>query len=790
MKISHLLSVSAIALAGDALANSIDYHAQAQALLAQLTLEEKAALCSGHDMWTTKPIERLGIPSIVLTDGPHGVRRSSPDAPPGSLSQSIPATCFPTAPGLAATWDVDLIQEVGVALGREAQAHGVQILLGPGVNMKRSPLGGRNFEYFSEDPVLAGRIATAWIRGVQSQGVGASLKHFAANNQEWERMTSDSIVDERTLHEIYLTAFEMAVKEAQPWTVMCSYNKLNGTYVSQNGGLLTDILRGAWGYRGMVVSDWGAVDDRVAGVRAGLDLEMPGSNGLNDRRIVAAVIAGKLDIAVLDARVTDVLALTLRAHAAAKPGATFDATAHHALARRAAGEGIVLLKNEGGVLPIDPARAGRIAVIGRFAKLARYQGAGSSQVNPTRLDAFVDELGAIVGANNLTYAPGYEAEGETTEALLAEARDIAKKAGRAIILVGLPDSFESEGFDRASLDLPAGHNRLVEAIVAVQPDTTVVLMNGSPVALPWAPRAKAIVEAYLGGQAGAGAMADVLTGRVNTSGRLAETFPARIEDTPAFPNFPGRDGQALYGEGLFVGYRYYDARKIAPQFPFGFGLSYTSFAYTAIKADTTSVRAQDGARIHVTVKNTGKRTGSEVVQLYVRQVGAPVLRPEKELKHFAKVRLQPGEEKTVTFALTARDFAWYSPRVHDWVVDTGAFEVLAGGSSRDLPLKQSLTVEGLPRRLPKLTRYSPLRELADHPASKPIYEQIIQGVIASGHAPDPAASIEEQAAARKSSDAIIVMMDEMPLCKLVQVSGGMFSEEAMLGILQAVNQRE
>ncbi|MBE2214593.1 MAG: glycoside hydrolase family 3 C-terminal domain-containing protein [Opitutaceae bacterium] len=790
MKTTIFFALSASALPFYASANDIDFRTQAQSLVSQLTLEEKAALCSGRDMWSTKPIERLGIPSIVLTDGPHGVRRTAPDAAPGNLSQSLPATCFPTAPGLAATWNVELIEEVGVALGREAQARGVQILLGPGANMKRSPLGGRNFEYFSEDPILAGRLSTAWIRGVQSQGVGASIKHFAANNQEWERMVSDSIVDERTLHEIYLPAFEMAVKDAQPWTVMCSYNKLNGTYVSQHRGLLTDVLRGKWGYRGLVVSDWGAVDDRVAGVQAGLDLEMPGSNGLNDRRIVAAVISGRLDIAVLDARVTDILELTLRAHAAAKPGATFDADAHHALARRAAGEGIVLLKNDGNTLPIDPARAGRIAVIGGFARFARHQGAGSSQVNPIRLDNVVDELGAIVGAKNLTFAAGYDVDGGTTDALLAEAREAAKKADRAIVVIGLPDSFESEGFDRKNLDLPAGHNRLVEAVMAVQPDTIVVLMNGSPVAMPWAPRVKAIVEAYLGGQAGAGAIADVLTGRVNPSGRLAETFPARIEDTPAFPNFPGRNGQALYGEGLFVGYRSYDARRIAPQFPFGFGLSYTTFAYTGIKSEAANVKAQDGVRVHVSVMNTGKRAGAEVVQLYVRQLGGSVLRPDKELKHFAKVTLAPGEEKTVTFALTVRDFAWYDVRVHDWVVDTGSFELLAGGSSRELPLKQVLAVEGFRRGHPKLTRYSPLGELAGHPASQALYEQFVQGALATAPAADPTDSPEAQAAARKARDTIVVFMNEMPLCKLVQVSGGVFSEEMLQGILQAVNQGE
>jgi beta-glucosidase len=785
MKSLKLITVVLTVFPLMATAAATDYRAQAHALVAQMTLEEKAALCSGRDLWSTKPIERLDIPSIFLTDGPHGVRR----AVSGDLVNNRPATCFPTAPALGATWSNDLVQEIGVALGQESQALGIQILLGPGVNMKRCPLGGRNFEYLSEDPVLAGRLAASWINGVQSQGVGASLKHFAANNQENERWFGSSVVDERTLHEIYLTAFEIAVKDAQPWTVMCSYNKLNGVFASENPVLLTDILRRSWSFKGVVVSDWGAVDNRVAGIRAGLNLEMPSSGGINDRRIVAAVIAGELNISALDAVVIDLLELTLRAHAAAQPGATFDAAAHHALARRAAGEAIVLLKNEK-VLPFDPARSGTIAVIGDLAKHPRYQGSGSSRVTPLKLDNAFDELETIVGAEHLRYAAGCDGEGMTSDALLGEAREIARKSDRAILFVGLPDSYESEGFDRKGLDLPSGYNRLVDAVAAVQPNTTVVLLNGSAIAMPWAGRVQAIVEAYLGGEAGGGAIADVLTGRVNPSGKLAETFPVRIEDTPTYPNFPGRDGQALYGEGLFIGYRYYDAKKIAPLYPFGFGLSYTTFAYMAVKADAPAVKAADGATIHVTVKNTGKRAGAEVVQLYVREVGAPVVRPGKELKHFARVTLAAGEEKTVTFALNARDFAWYDAALHDWVVDTGTFEVLVGGSSRDLPLRQTLTVEGLPRGYPKLTRFSSLADLAAHPRGRPIYDQLMKSMLdaAAKSAPAKPSTSEEQATAKRALDTMTMFMREQPLCKLVMVSQGQFSEETMQGILQAVNQ--
>ncbi len=766
------------------LADAVDFRAQAKALVGQLTLEEKAALCSGRDMWSTKPIDRLGIPATVLTDGPHGVRRSRAN----DISSNDPATCFPTAPGLAATWSVDLVHEVGVALGREAQALGVQVLLGPGVNMKRSPLGGRNFEYFSEDPVLTGRLASSWIRGVQSQGVGASLKHFAANNQEWERFISDSVVDERTLREIYLPAFEIAVTEAQPWTVMSAYNKLNGIYASENKRLLTDILRRSWGFAGMVVSDWVAVEDRVAGVRAGLNLEMPSSGGLNDRKIVAAVIAGDLAVSRLDESVTEIVELVLRAKAAAKPETKIDVAEHQALARRAAGEAIVLLKNDR-VLPIDPARPGRIAVIGVMAKHPRIQGSGSSRVNPTKIENAYDELATLVGAEHLSYAAGCDIDGNTSDALIAQARETAKAADRAIVFVGLPDSYESEGFDRKNLDLPPDHNRLVDTVAATQPNTTVVLMNGSAVVMPWVGRVKAVLEAYLGGQSGGGAIADVLTGRVNPSGKLAETFPTRIEDTPAYPNFPGRDGAALYGEGLFIGYRHYDARKITPLFPFGFGLSYTTFVYTGIKADAVSVKPAEGATIHIKVKNTGSRAGAEVVQLYVRQSSAPVARPEKELKHFTKLMLAPGEEKIVSFKLSERDFAYYDAKSSEWVVDSDSFEVLVGGSSRDLPLRQVLSVEGLPRAQPKLTRYSSLADLAAHPRGRPIYEQMMQSMLdaATKNTTAPKTPAEE-AEAKRARATLEVFMREQTLGKLVMASGGQFSEEMMQGILTAVNQ--
>jgi beta-glucosidase len=782
MKIPHLVLLAGSTLS--MLGAPSSYHDQAKELVSRMTLEEKASLCSGRDTWSTKPIDRLGLASIVLTDGPHGVRRSRAEDP----TNNLPATCFPTAPTLASSWNTALMEKVGIALGQEARALGVHVLLGPGVNMKRSPLGGRNFEYFSEDPVLAGKLAAAWIRGVQSQGVGASLKHFAANNQEHERMISNSVVDERTLNEIYLPAFEIAIREASPWTVMCSYNKLNGVPASQNHYLLTEQLRNKWGFQGIVISDWGAVEDRVAGEKAGLNLEMPSSGGIDDAKVVAAVISGELETSKLDEMTTGIVELILETDSNLRTQPAFDQEAHHELARKVAEESIVLLKNEHS-LPIDPARKESVAIIGDLAKHPRFQGSGSSRVNPTRLDNSFDELAALLGKEHLSYAAAYDHEGIATEAELREAVTTASKADRAIVFVGLPDNYESEGFDRKNLGLPPSHDALVERIVAVQPNTTVVLMNGSAVTMPWIGKVKSVLEAYLTGQAGGSAIAAILTGRCNPSGKLAETFPQRIEDTPSYPNFPGQDGQALYGEGLFIGYRYYDAKKVAPLFPFGHGLSYTHFAYTAIKAEASSIRAAEGTRLFVTVKNTGQRKGAEVIQLYLHQAGAPVQRPEKELKHFEKIELAQGEEKTVEFQLTTRDFARYQSDVHDWVVDSGEFEVLVGSSSRELSLHQSLKVEGLPPVYPKLSRNSSMRDLGRHPKGRPIYDGMITQMLAAAtkgnQAPrTPAEEIE----ARKARATLQMFLDEQTLGKLVMLSGGGFSEEMLQGILQSVNE--
>ncbi len=553
--------------------------ARVEDVLGQLTLEEKAALTVGRDAWTTVPVERLGVPSVWLSDGPTGLRKARGGADM-SVGHNIPATCFPTESALGASWDVDLVRAVAGAIADEAQAEEVQVLLGPGVNLKRSPLCGRNFEYFAEDPVLSGELAAAFVSGLQERGVGACVKHLVANESETDRMITDSVVDERALRELYLRPFEIAIDRADPWTLMAAYNRLNGTYCTENTRLLHEIVEGEWGYTGIVMSDWLAVNDRAAGVAAGLHLQMPHAPTAD--AVAAAVREGRLPEERLDAIVRALLAFVFRVDAARRPDATADPDAHHRLARRAAGESIVLLKNEGALLPLEGETLSEVAVIGAFAREPRYQGAGSSQVVPARpVETIHDELAALIGpAGRVTYAAGYGADGATEPALLDEAREVARRARTAVVVVGLPASYEEEGADRTHLDLPPGHNRLVEAVLEAQPRTVVVLVNGSAVALPRAGRAPALVEGWLGGQASGGAIADVLLGRVNPSGKLAETFPARLEDTPAYLSFPDDGtGRVPFAEGLFTGYRWYDARRIDPLFPFGHGLSYTTFAY-------------------------------------------------------------------------------------------------------------------------------------------------------------------------------------------------------------------
>ncbi|MGW5338950.1 glycoside hydrolase family 3 C-terminal domain-containing protein [Rhodococcus pyridinivorans] len=684
-------------------------------IVARLTVEERASLTSGLDFWHTEPVARENIPSIMLTDGPHGVRKQTAEGDHLGLHSSVPATCFPPAVALGCSFDPELLERVGAALGAEARALQVGVLLGPGINIKRSPLCGRNFEYLSEDPLLSGVLGAALVHGMQSQGVGASLKHFAANNQETDRMRVSADVDPRPLREIYLRAFERVVRDAQPWTVMCSYNRINGVYSSRNPWLLTDVLRGEWGFEGLVVSDWGAVDDRVASLAAGLDLEMPSTGGRTDAEIVAAVRAGTVDESVLDTAAARVIELVQKAVAASDPGATFDADAHHALAREVAAQSIVLLRNENDLLPL--ATDANIAVIGELARTPRYQGAGSSRIEPTRLDNALDEIRSLSG-RDVPFAAGYALDGSDSAELVDEAVKRAADADIAVVFLGVPAELESEGFDRDDLELPQRQTALLDAVLTANPNVVVVLSNGGVVRLSgFADRVPAIVEGWLLGQAGGGAVADVLYGHANPSGRLAETVPIRLEDTPAHTNFPGEHGHVRYGEGLFVGYRSYDARRLDVSFPFGHGLSYTTFEYS-----DAAVESDGDLTVQVTVTNTGGRAGAEVVQVYAGAPGSSVARAPRELKGFTKVRLDSGESQRVAVSIRRDDLAYWDTRVDSWVVEGGTYSIDIGASSRDI--RQTLTVDmtGDAVRIP-LTMESSLGELFQNPAAAEIVLQ-------------------------------------------------------------------
>jgi beta-glucosidase len=683
------------------------------ALLAELTLEEKASLCSGADFWHTKAVERAGVPAVMVTDGPHGLRKQAGRADHVGLHDSVPATCFPPAVGLSSSFDAELVERVGRALGAEARAENVAVLLGPGINIKRSPLCGRNFEYLSEDPLVSGVLGAAMVRGIQSAGVGACVKHYAANNQETDRARVSAEVDERTLREIYLAAFERVVTQARPWMVMCSYNKVNGTYASEHPWLLTDVLRAEWGFDGVVVSDWGAVNDRVAGLRAGLDLQMPAVGGhVTDAEIVAAVRAGELDEAVVDRAVERILTLLARSLPAVREGGTFDVDAHHALARETAADCAVLLKNESALLPLNPSGTAKIAVIGEFARTPRYQGAGSSQVNPTRLDDAWSAIREIAG-DRAVFAAGFGIDDEPAdEVLRAEAVEAARGADVAVLFLGLPASYESEGFDREHILLPESQVALLAAVAEVNPRVVVVLSNGSTVQMSdWDHHATAILEGWLLGQAGGGAIADLLFGRANPSGRLAETVPLRLQDNPSYLNFPGELGVVRYGEGVFVGYRGYDARGQDVSYPFGHGLSYTTFDYSDL---VVGVHGEHDVTVSVTVTNTGPRAGKEVVQVYVSAPTGAVARPVRELKAFAKVALAPGESRRVDLALTGRDLSYFHPLQQRWVLEGGEFGIAVGASSRDLRLSATVGIT-VPAPVSPLTEDASLDEWLAHP---------------------------------------------------------------------------
>jgi beta-glucosidase len=654
-------------------------------IIKQMTLEEKCYLLSGKDFWQTRSVERLGVPNMTLSDGPHGIRKQAGEGDQLGLNPSLPATCFPTAAAIANSWDPVLGEEIGQRLGAEAASQGVCVVLGPGLNIKRSPFCGRNFEYFSEDPYLAGKMAASYIRGIQKNGVAACPKHFAANSQELRRMASDSVMDERTLREIYLTGFEIAVKEGRARSIMSSYNRVNGTYANENEHLLQEILRDQWGFDGFVVSDWGGSNDHTAGVAAGSHLEMPTTGGDSDLELLEAVKSGELSQELLDKRVDELLDVILSTTAAVKPleGKPFDIDAHHAMAAKASEQSIVLLKNEGNILPLK--KGTKVAVIGEFAQKARYQGAGSSVVNPTKLDHAMDVIKNFQ-LDVTGFEPGYPRSGKGDPAMQAKAVELAKQADVVLLYIGLDEISESEGLDRSHMRLPQSQVDLIEAVSAANPNVVAVMSAGSAVEMPWLPKVKTLVHGYLCGQAGASSVLKVIMGQVNPSGKLAESYPVKYEDVSSAPYFPSKERNAEYREGLYVGYRYFETAKVPVLFPFGFGLSYTTFEYSDF-----TVSAKEAT---FTLKNTGSIDGAEVAQLYVSKTDGDVFRPAKELKGFAKVFLKAGESKKVTIPLDDKAFRYFNVDTNKFEVEGGSWTVMIGASCADIKLSGTVEVQG------------------------------------------------------------------------------------------------
>ena len=681
-----------------------------------LTLEEKAALTSGTNPWSLGNVAAKGLPNYTITDGPHGLRKAQ-NTGSMDVEENVPATCFPPAAGMACSWNPELVERVGEAMGEECIQEQVAVILGPGVNIKRNPLGGRCFEYWSEDPYLAGHTAVGIVKGVQSKGVGTSLKHFAANNQETDRLRISATISPRAMREIYLPAFEYIVKTAQPWTVMCSYNKINGVFSSQNRWLLTDVLRGEWGFKGIVMSDWGAVGDRVAALNAGLNLEMPPSN--TDNQIVAAAKDGRIPATQLDEMAQGMIDLVAKARPAmSRDGYRYDVDAHNEVARQAAVESMVLLKNEDATLPV--AKGAKIAVIGEFARTPRYQGAGSSLINPTKLTSFLDALEERGVAAD--FAPGFTLDDAAQDpALTEQAVTAAGQADVVLLFLGLPAAYESEGFDRTTLDIPAKQVEVLEAVAAANPNVAVVLSNGSVVSLPWQGRAKAILETWLLGQAGGAALADVIFGDETPSGKLAQTIIDDVNDDPSAMNWPGEEGHVDYGEGVFVGYRYYDTFRKQVTYPFGYGLSYATFDVHDATVAKTGPRT---AEVTVTVTNTSDVAGAETVQVYVAPPKAKVARPVHELKGFAKVALEPGESKNVTIALDDRAFAYWSERFDDWHVEGGTYTVEVGVSSRDIISRLDVEIDD-DGKIMNLDEWSTFGEWLDDPIGAPILQHVL-----------------------------------------------------------------
>ena len=741
-------------------------------IVSEMTLEEKAGMCSGLDFWHLKEVEHLGIPKVMVSDGPHGLRKQDEKGDHLGINDSIKAVCFPPAVLSACSFDRGLMEEMGKAIGREAQANDVSVVLGPAVNIKRSPLCGRNFEYYSEDPYLAGEIAAAFVKGVQSQHVGTSIKHFAANNQEYRRMSSSSEVDERTLREIYFPAFETAVKKAQPYTFMCSYNQINGTFASENKWLLTDVLRGEWGFKGYVMSDWGAVNDRVKGLEAGLELEMPASGGDNDAMIVKAVKDGALEEKILDQAVERILRIIFEYADHRKPQ-EFTMEYDDEEAQHIAEESMVLLKNENHILPLKTSE--KAAFIGGFARNPRFQGGGSSHINCFKTTNVLDSVPCDA---QVVYAEGFPADRDFYDKALAdEAVKAAAEADKAVIFAGLPESFESEGYDRSHMRLPECQNRLITEILKVQPNTVIVLHNGSPVEMPWLGEIKGLLETYLGGQAGGAAAANILYGKINPSGKLAETMPLKLSDNPSYLNFGGGE-KVEYREGIFVGYRYYDTKEMDVAFPFGYGLSYTTFAYSNLKLSMENPTEKDTVMVSADVTNTGKSAGKEVVQLYIRDLTGSAIRPEKELKGFEKVFLEPGETKTVTMELNKRSFAWYNTELHDWFAASGDYEILVGASSRDIRLTETLHLNSSQRLPMHVHMNTTLGDLLRNPETAEAAKKLIQKYL-SGEAGSEAAS------EAVSEEMTMAMTDSMPLRALMGFAG--VSRKELDSVIEKLN---
>ena len=756
-----------------------------QNLISQMTLEEKAGMCSGADFWKLKCVERLGIPQVMVTDGPHGVRKQAEAADHLGINESEKAICFPAGCATASSFDRDLIRRQGELLGQECQAMNVSTILGPAMNIKRSPLCGRNFEYYSEDPYVSTEIAAALIEGVQSKKVGTSAKHFVANNQEKRRMTNSSDMDERTLREIYLASFEGAVKKAKPWTVMSSYNRINGEFVGDKKEYLTEILREEWGFDGYVVSDWGAVNDRVSSLAAGLDLEMPPGDFENDRLIVKAVQEGKLDESVVDQACERILDVIFRYTENRDTEAVFDYEKDHAAAAEIEAECMVLLKNENEILPLTSDK--KIAFIGKYAKTPRYQGGGSSHINSWKVESALEAAKEIPELANVTFAEGYQDEkDEVIEELQMKAVKVAAEADVAVLFLGLPDNFESEGYDRKHMNLPNCQNELVEKVLEVQKHVVVVLHNGSAVIMPWKDQVEGILEAYLGGEAVGKAVAEVLAGIKNPSGRLAETFPLRLEDTPCYLTYGKGYDNAKYQEGVFVGYRYYTSRKMETAFPFGYGLSYTTFEYSNLQVDKKEMSDKDTVEVSVKVKNTGDRAGKTVVQLYVEAPETEVVRPVRELRGFEKIFLEAGEEKTVTFILGERAFAYWNTLIHDWYAEEGTYKVMIGENADQMCVGEEITVHPT-KELPKTYSLNTcLGELMRDPKAQAVMGPFMQGMAQNDAAADMAEAQKNDTSGAVNQEMMAAMMEGMPLRQLLSFVPGI-KREMLEQIVNALN---